>query len=118
MTHLSGFASNVPFTAPLFSGRVWNGRLCHDTPDNCVETLFASDNGGAVGGAVYFDVRANSQPCAITGSNDQFPQDSPPAVDAGRICSMEIWTKSGTLVRGLRTTPAHGILRPLATALP
>ena len=34
---------------------------------NCIQTLIASDNGGGVGGAVYFDVTVASTPIEITG---------------------------------------------------
>ncbi len=52
-----GSATNVPFTAPSFSPRVANCELTYVTlVTGSLQTLFASNNGGNIGGAVYFDL--------------------------------------------------------------
>ena len=88
LTISAGGASNVPFTSPTFSPRVWNGTLCHAPEDNCVETFFASNNSGSVGGAVYFDIVA-AQAVSISSLTTNVSE-------TGDLFGMEVWTRAGT----------------------
>jgi hypothetical protein len=92
----AGLATNVPFTAPTFQTRVWNGTLCHAPEDNCVETIFASNNGGAADGAVYFDIIAAH---AVTISSL-----TTNTSETGGLFGMEVWTRAGTFA-GFEANP-------------
>lgn len=85
---IAGSGSNVPFAGQIFNPRVFNGQLCAVTADNCVETSFDSNNGGAAGGAVYFDVVA-AMPVTVSGLNTN-------GSEAGAIVGMEMWVRNGT----------------------
>jgi hypothetical protein len=87
LTLTGGAASSVPFQHGS-SPRVWSGRLAYDTPANCVKTPFAANNGGPIGGAVYFNVVA-SMPVTIRGLTTN-------TGEAGGLLGMEVWTKPGT----------------------
>lgn len=43
-------------TLALLGGAFAGAARAQNVPTNCVETLFAADNGGSMGGAVYFDI--------------------------------------------------------------
>jgi len=101
----AGGASNVPFAAPLFQPRVWNGTLCQAPEDNCVETLFAANNGGAVDGAVYFDIVA-AQAVTLSGLTTN-------VADTGGLFGMEIWTRAGTFA-GFEANPGAWNLAAIA----
>jgi len=105
---LAGSATNVPFSGSAFSPRVFNGALCASPTDNCVETLFASNNGGSDGGAVYFDVVA-AQPVSISGLTGNFS-------NAGAFIDVEMWVRNGTAV-GNETSPAGWNLVGLSDGL-
>ena len=57
--------------------------------DTCVETLYASDNGGNVGGAVYFDVTA-SELVSISGLRTNV------GAAVGTPVSIDVYTTSGS----------------------
>jgi hypothetical protein len=67
---------------------VWCGRLTYDTPNNCVKTPFAANNGGVIGGAVYFNLSA-WMPVTISGLTMN-------TGEAGGLVGVEVWTKPGT----------------------
>lgn len=105
---LAGAATNVPFTGTVFMPRVFNGALCPETEDNCVETIFESNNGGSVGGAVYFDVVA-TQAVTISGLTANVRP-------AGGLPSVEMWTRSGTFA-GNEASPAGWSLAAVSDGL-
>ena len=89
LTMSFGSATNGAFNDPTpFNPRVWNGTLCYDAADQCVETLFAANNGGAFGGAVYFDV-LSTQNVSISGLTTN-------TAEQGNLFEVEVWTKNGT----------------------
>ena len=94
---VAGSATNVPFTGGVFSPRVFNGQLCSVTEDHCVETLFESNNGGAVGGAVYFDV-VSTEAVAVSGLTANLGE-------TGAVIGIEMWTRNGTFA-GNEGSPA------------
>jgi hypothetical protein len=100
LTLAAGSAANVPFQAAS-TPRVWCGRLAYDTPNNCVKTPFAANNGGPAGGAVYFDVVA-SMPVTIYGLTTN-------TADAGALVGMEVWTKPGTYVGSANNAAAWNL---------
>lgn len=62
LTLTAGEASNVAFSTAILTPRVANCRFHYD---RTVQTLLAPNNGGALGGAVYFDVDVTN-PAGIT----------------------------------------------------
>ena len=60
----AGFGGSV-FTPRTFSGGL--GYHLNETTGQCLETIYASDNGGSNGGMVYFNVQTGPSPVSITG---------------------------------------------------
>ena len=77
----------VPSALPLF------GQI----PNNCLETTYANNGGGAPGGAMFLDVTAMA-PLYVTGLESNL------LAAAGTAVGIEVWTTQGTYV-GSETNP-------------
>ena len=94
---IAGSATSVAFTGNVFMPRVFNGQLCPVAEDHCVETMFESNNGGSIGGAIYFDVIA-TEAVTVSGLTTNISE-------RGALIGMEMWTRNGTFA-GNEASPA------------
>ncbi|MBL9032743.1 MAG: hypothetical protein JNM80_13700 [Phycisphaerae bacterium] len=84
----TAFGSNIP-------GRVFNGAIGYhynDATGQCLETLYAQNNGGSNGGMVYFDVVVGSLPVTLTGINTNLDG------AGGNAANLTVFRKTGTAV--------------------
>ena len=85
-------AQGALFSGGIAQPRVWSGSLCYDAPTApCLETQFASNNGGNPGGAVYFDLDL-SEACTFSGLDTNYP------AALGTPVGMEVWARVGSAV--------------------
>ncbi len=105
-----GSASNVAFSGAPFSPRVWNGRLCYrvqPASGQCLDTIFAQNNEGSLGGAVYFNANVSAAAnLGVTGVTLNAGSLAAP----GTAFTLQVYTKAGTF-SGFEQTPAAWTLR-------
>jgi len=97
--------ATVMYPDPIVMDNCFNSGV--STVSDSLTTLFASDNGGGAGGAVYFDVTVDANDIMVTSLDVN-------TFAAGNAISVEMWTRTGT-ASGFEEDPAGWTLAGTAT---